>query len=62
MTVGGGIHWLGRPQVMPGQRGVYLGFEHVADRLNHDKFKTRGGKPFESMTVYRIVKRNGGGA
>ena len=56
--------------VVPGQRGVNLTFEaggqglsyeHIAWRLNEEDFKTRQGKPFQAMTVYRIVKRNGGG-
>ena len=38
-----------------------LSYQHVADRLNEDGFPTRQGKPFQAMTVYRIVKRNGGG-
>ena len=37
-----------------------LSYDHIAGRLNDDKFKTRQGKPFQAMTVYRIVKRNGG--
>jgi len=38
-----------------------LSYDHIADQLNDDGHKTRQGKPFQAMTVYRIVKRNGGG-
>jgi hypothetical protein len=42
-------------------RGQGLSYDHIAGRLNSDGFITRQGKPFQAMTVYRIVKRNGGG-
>jgi hypothetical protein len=38
-----------------------IGYDHIAGRLNDDGFKTRQRKPFQAMTVYRTVKRNGGG-
>ncbi len=41
-------------------RGQGLSYEHIAGRLNEDDFKTRQGKPFKAMTVYRIVQRNVG--
>jgi hypothetical protein len=41
-------------------RGQGLSYDHIAGRLNNDGFKTRQGKPFQAMTIYRIMKRNGG--
>ncbi len=34
-----------------------LSYNHIADRLNDEGFKTRQDKPFQAMTVYRILKR-----
>jgi DNA invertase Pin-like site-specific DNA recombinase len=38
-----------------------LSYDHIADWLNAKGHKTRQRKPFQAMTVYRIVQRNGGG-
>jgi DNA invertase Pin-like site-specific DNA recombinase len=35
-------------------------YRRIANRLNGDGYRTRQGKPFQPMTVYRIVQRNGG--
>jgi DNA invertase Pin-like site-specific DNA recombinase len=34
-------------------------YDKIAKRLNAEGHRTRQGKPFQAMTVYRIVQRNG---
>jgi DNA invertase Pin-like site-specific DNA recombinase len=35
-------------------------YDKMAKRLNAEGHRTRQGRPFQAMTVYRIVQRNGG--
>ena len=37
-----------------------LSYDHIAKRLNSEGKLTRQGKPFQAMTVYRILKRGNG--
>jgi len=37
-----------------------MSYDHIAKQLNEDGYETRQGRPFQAMTVYRIVQRNGG--
>ena len=37
-----------------------MSYADIAEQLNDNGFKTRNGKPFQAMTVYRILQRNGG--
>lgn len=36
-----------------------MSYDHIAARLNDDGHTTRQRRPFQAMTVYRIVQRNG---